>query len=72
MKINIELESGYSSCNNCNVTNYRMLSDKADKQISKIYRIKIGCMANCLCPDCLAELIGKATVTLAAEKMKQE
>lgn len=34
----------------------------------KIYDIKIGCMVNSLCADCLSELIGKSVVVLASDK----
>lgn len=37
-------------------------------KVETVYEVKIGCMVNRLCADCLAELIGKAIAELAKEK----
>jgi hypothetical protein len=56
----------FCSCNSCSAKNYD--NEKEPLNIT-IYEIKIGCMTNRLCSDCLTELIGKATIALATEKI---
>ena len=41
------------SCSCCNTANYE--SDLY-KKVDTIYELKIGCMVNALCPDCLKAL----------------
>lgn len=66
MTINIQKATEIASCNNCNARNYD--SHDMNNKVDTIYEVRIGCMVNRLCPDCLAELIGKATVALATDK----
>lgn len=59
-------------CANCTAKNFEY-NDSKDRYPLKsngtiIYEVRVGVMVLRLCPDCLAELIGKATVALAIDK----
>lgn len=71
MKIKIEKSKSVASCANCNARNYESQFGGNDKLVDTIYEVKIGNMVNNLCPDCLAELIGKATVALATDRKEE-
>lgn len=58
----------YCSCNSCGAQNYD--STYTAKSVDTLYEVRIGGMVNRLCPDCLAQLIGLATVALASENNK--
>lgn len=69
MNIKIEKSREICSCNSCNARNYEsriQVYNDATKKVDTIYKVQIGCMVNTLCLDCLAALIGKATVALAS------
>ena len=53
----------FAECNNCGARTHT----KLERKVEDIYEIRIDIMVNRLCSDCLAELIGKATVALARE-----
>ena len=54
------------ACNSCNAKNYESFCSDTPKEVDTLYEIRIGCMVNRLCSDCLAALIGKATAALAS------
>lgn len=52
-KMTIEKEEFPSSCNNCNAQNFE---SSYVKETKAIFALRIGCMKNCLCEDCLKQL----------------
>lgn len=67
MEISVKKSTDFCTCSNCNTRNYESTFNLGGKVVDTIYDVRIGCMVSHLCPDCLAELIGKATVALATK-----
>lgn len=58
------------SCSACGAGSYNY-ETKEDTGL-QIFELRIGCMVNAICPSCLRELIGAATVELVKLDMEDK